>query len=163
MTSKIYLLSNRQASILRLLAQGKTYLEVIHLLGISPANLHTVVSVIRKKTGIQNTKNPQECKDWLRGRHGHPFDAPTYSRWPKTPTRTQLEMMTLHAQGLTYAQIAQQCAVTHQTVQNAVSQGCKRARIVNVGLREERTAAIRSYLEGAGLIVEPVPDPLDEF
>lgn len=167
-------LSAREISILRMLARGKTYEEIREFLNIgrkavgkppiSPENMHTTAAIIRKKTGIKNTQDPHECRACLRSRHS------SYEPNGETrPTRRQMAVLRLVAQGMPYREIAhalgfQDTISGAQSVQNYASQGCKR-----IGIRVpafQRTHAIRNWLEKHDAQTKPPTpcsaDPMDD-
>lgn len=169
-------LSEREVVVLRLLARGNTYQEIAGLLHITLANVHTTACHMRQKTGILDSRNPQECMDYIRGRHPGADARLAYGDGDRTkpvyPTPRQLEVMRLVAQGTSYAQIALRLGMGLQTVQNAACQGSRRAGLPRShGLSREH--AIRDYLSrldaerlAAGRTGNGHPhgaDPLDEF
>lgn len=135
------MLTKREYEILDLLAVGRNYSEICALLGIAPSNIHNVVSRIRKKTGIINTKNPDECRDFIRSVPMGSLVGRKRLRKLSFPTVHQAEAMSLFARGNMCKRIALILHITPQTALNAISMGCKRA-----GIPCEREA-IRQYLE----------------
>lgn len=130
----------REEMILRFLARGWNYQRIREWLKTSLANVHAHAHHIRQKTGIVDTKNPQQCRDYLREKSKRPPPKP----WLK-PTASMLEAMQGVAEGYSYEHLRKGCGLrSAQTVQNAVSQGCRRAGIIGQGAN--RTQAIREYL-----------------
>lgn len=122
---------------LKLLADGKKYSEIRALLRLNPSTLHTRLYHIRKKTGIKDTRDKDECRKVFKAII-HSTQKPV-----SAPTRTQLEIMALIAAAHDYAYIASNLEIKISTLQNQLSQGLKRARITN---NAQRKGAIRLYL-----------------
>lgn len=132
-------LTNRQKEVLSKLAWGWSYSRIQEFLHISPANMHTIAHAIRKASGIKDTKNAEECRYWQRGHRL--INAVTYA---PGPTKRQLEVMRLRAQGLGYPEIALRLGITAQCAQDQCSKGCKRARIG--GTKHHRVYGLRNWL-----------------
>lgn len=153
-------LSRTETNILRSLSHGTSYAQTAENIGLTLECMHTMAYRIRQKTGIVDTKNPADCKAWF-------TQVKDYDRSTTTqPTRAQLNVMTLLAEGKDYDTIACELEMSRSTAQVHAYEGCKRAGIV--GKRHYRTCAIKEYLEGLKILpyyraAAPVPDPLDEF
>lgn len=154
-------LSRTEGKALRCFSYGVSYEETANRLGLTVPYIHTLAYHIRLKTGIKDTRDPEECKAWFQGVKNYlraHFDG---------PTRTQLNIMTLMTQhGMDYQQIAQRLELSIQTVQNHASMGCKRAGITGQG--HHRTKAMEAYLKTLKDYPhsEPPPrkkDPMDEY
>lgn len=140
--SRMAFLHPKELRILRLLARGRSYEEVCAEMKIKKSCLHTHCLHIRQKTGIRETKDARQCKDYMLAHTAHPQQY--WRPSPTSPTHTQLEILRLMVEGLSYAQIARERSISVQCVQDHASQGCLRAGIRNQG--HNRTRAIQSYL-----------------
>lgn len=152
-------LSRTENKILRMLSNGLSYEDAGERIGFRPELVHAYTYRIRKKTGIVNTRDPQECKAWF---SGVSYCVKTNYR---CPSRSQLSVMALLAEGKSYREIAEKLEIKQQTAQNHAHRGCAAAGLTGKG--HFRTAAIRDYLAGLKNYphapVAPQPDPLDAF
>lgn len=154
-------LSARERDTLNKLAWGWSYLRIAEHLKIEAPNLHVICHHIRQKTGITNTKNAEECRNWQRGHQ--PITPPWYQ---PGPTPMQMEVMRLRSLGLSYVEIGSQLSMVPQTAQNHCSQGCKRAKI---GLaKHNRIYALQAYFkaqDAKNAPPAPAPSPTvpDDF
>lgn len=159
-------LTDRELRMLIRLADGDTYKELQEYFGVSAPNVHTTCAIIRAKTGIRQTRDPEECKHYLASIQAQriadvqaPPDRNGFR--PRNVTHCQLEVFRLLVRGRTYEEISKLLGVTSQSVQNLASRGCKRAGIHHQGWN--RTAAIREYLTSFHPS-RPAdePDPMDD-
>lgn len=118
-------LTKKELQTLRLLAQGQTYPQIQDALKISQACLHVHVHRIRAKTGIADTKDASECRQYLA----------QYNPRLAQPTPRQMEVLRLHMHGRTNPQIALSLDLSSQSVTNALSQGVRRLGIKTRGVR----------------------------
>jgi len=156
-------LTNRELRILSLLAQGQTYNQVKERLAITTIeNVHVTCYNIRKKTGIRQTRDPNECRAYMEKvapdtvrRAFHLSALPAEDGL----TEGQAHVLRLIAAGRTYKQIATFFGTTSQSVQNLACRACKRAGIRSAGWN--RTHYIREWVKtyyGEETIEEPHPD-----
>lgn len=168
-------LSNREMAVLRQLAQGKTYEQIRQSLvqarrsagkphpeSITIQNVHSTANIIRRKTGILDALNKEECRAFLRHRHSSFVPDPH-----KVPTRRQMGVLRLVVSGVPYEEIARRlkldrCGpmVGSQNAQNYASKGC-----VRIGIRvpaRQRTEAIRQWLAEYDAKIEAQRDPMDD-
>lgn len=145
-------LSKREMTVLRMLAQGKSYETIRIMLAtarkqeITIENIHSTANIIRRKTGIKNTLDANECRACLRQRHSSYLpDRHT------VPTRKQMAVLRLLVAGMPYQEIAKTLGMTRsglfsgtQSVQNYASQACKRLGIKVAPW--QRTHVIREWL-----------------
>lgn len=153
-------LSPTEINILRWLSRNWSYAQIIahyhqREKPMTPSTLHVHCHHIRQKTGIGDTKNPQECRDYLRHASARPLSHQT--TYKPSPTRAQMEVLRLLATGKSYGEIGLVLKINHQTAQNHASHGCRRAGITNQG--HGRTQAIRDYLARQA---QPTPSPMDD-
>ncbi len=158
-------LSKVERLVLHHLAWGKPYREIVAILNQARAtlypekkyvhgfynsiHLHCICGNIRKKTGISNTKDPVECRQWERDNRYTPKQV------EKGPTAQQLQILQLIAEDFTYDQIAQKMGLAKQSILNLASQARKRAKLSNTLRR-----TVREYLlEMARLQSTPPPAP----
>lgn len=130
-------LSPQERTAFRMLCKDFSYTHIAGLMGIRVDNLHTICHHIRQKTGIRDTRDPEQCRAYAR------LPEPLSFRPPLKITAHQLEVLKLIAQGLTYREIAGQLSIALQSVQNHAVRGCKRLGITGQG--HGRTAAIVNY------------------
>lgn len=152
-------LSKTEAKALRMFSYGVPYDKVGDRLGLAFGYIHTLAYNIRRKTGIHDTKDAEECKAWFHG-------VRQYTRSKiNGPTKTQLGVMALVAQGKSYVQVAEEMELSLQSAQNYASLGCRRAGIVGRG--HYRTNAIIEYLrtltDYPHTPEDDGKDPMDEF
>lgn len=158
-------LNPREIRILSMLANGDTSAEICSYFGISSANLHTTCFHIRKKTGLQQTRDPDECK-----RHLSKLDKQQVADAinpvrviPQKLTHCQLEVFRLISLGRSYPQIAVTLGILPQSVQNLAVRACKRAGITHSGWN--RTRFIKEWMaryrgEAPPLAADPMDDPM---
>lgn len=135
-------LSIRDIQILSMLSNGDTYQEITSYFGISLSALYMAVSNLRKKTGIQQTRDQEECRQYLATLPlqtvADALNPVTRSSTTKPLTSAQLEVFRLLSMGRTYPQIAAFLGITAQSVQNLACRGAKRAGIVHAGWNRNR-------------------------
>lgn len=165
MKRKTVRLSNRDIEILSMLSNGDTYKEICSYYGISAQALAVTCYYLRKRTGIQETRDQEECKAFFSQLDPQRVaDALNPARPQiKLVTHCQLEVFRLLAKGRTYAQIAETLGTTSQSVQNLASRGAKRAGIIRAGW--SRTRRIREWLARyhgtePALPADPMEDPM---
>lgn len=143
-------LSRREIQVLSKLAEGYTYKEIQSYFGLSAAHVNVVCHTLRKKTGIRQTLNQEECKRAFaaippakadRVLNENPFGDPEVKRL----TFCQLDALRQIAMGRTYQQIADALLIRAQSVQNLVSRACKTAGITAKGW--SRPQRIRAWLK----------------
>ncbi len=88
-------------------------------------HFYTVCHSIRRKTGIQDTSNAQECRTWERDHRYSPVQE------EKGPTPQQLRVLYMLAIGADYPAIQQSMKLKHQSVVNLASEGRLRAGITD--------------------------------
>lgn len=147
------ILSPRERNILIHLSNGLTNSQIVERLKIRLDCLYVHCQHIRKKTGIKNTRNQQECRDYVKGiRHDDSI------AWQPPLSWTQLEVIHLLSMGDSYKSISSTLSMKPQTAQNHASEACKRAGIHGLG-RHARLQAIRDYisrLEQNGQHIDPM-------
>lgn len=150
-------LQKRELEILHCLARGWSYSQIATHTDIRNDCLHVHCHNIRKKTGIQSTRDVEQCKAFLRQRR----------QLPPAPARqmplswTQTEVLRLLALGDSYASISSTLGMGIQTAQNHASEACKRAGIRAAG-RYSRLQGIKDYiarLDGTAPVT-PLSDPM---
>lgn len=159
-------LTNREIKSLVHLADGATYEQIRQLFNpaLSLANVHTICHLIRRKTGIAETRDPLECKRYL-------FKIPKQriadalsevESTTKDLTENQLIVFRLMAMGRKYRDIAEYMGINAQSVQNLASRACKRAGIIHAGWN--RTKLIKEWLlredDGLPIALDPMNDPM---
>lgn len=166
MKPKIPRLSHRDIEILSMLADGVSYSEIESYFGLLPSALHAACYYLRKKTGIQQTRDAAECKIFFK-RYSQlapqrVADALNPARpKPKDVTFCQLEVFRLIALGRSYEQIAGSMGITAQAVQNLASRGAQRAGIVHAGWN--RNKLIKEWIERHdGKIPRQPARPMDD-
>lgn len=135
-------LSKTERRVLHLLAWGKSNPEILETMNLerrmkpekgkragremSLSTLHTVCTQIRKKTGIKNTKDATECRNWERAH-------PRLSQLQKErgPTTKQMEILWRIAAGERYPQICEEMHLTKQAAMNLASEARKRAKLTD--------------------------------
>lgn len=167
-------LSHREMTVLRLLSLGKSYETIRQMLvsarraagnrdpEVTIQNIHSTANIIRKKIGIKNTLDKDECRSALRQRHSSFVPDPH-----NTPTRRQMAVLRLVAKGVPYQEIARQLHIDRcgpmvgsQNAQNYAYQGCQR-----IGIRVrpfQRTQAIKAWLADYDAKIEAARDPMDD-
>lgn len=135
-------LQKRETEILLWLSMGWSYERICTHTGMRDDCLHVHCYNIRKKTGIQSTRNADECRDYLRHRRAQP--APPEPRQPLSWTQT--EVLRLLAMGDSYERISKTLGMGVQTAQNHACEACKRVGIVARG-RHSRAQAIKDYVD----------------
>lgn len=157
-------LSSRELRILRLLANGENYDNIKKTVGITLGNIHATCWLIRKKTGIKQTRDMEECRNYLRQLRGTkelPPSSTSEDQDPKLsrPTPRQMEVLRLLATGKTTPEIAQLLAVCPQSVLNYASLGAKRAGLDCPPWK--RTQAIKEWLaQREPELFGPMADPM---
>lgn len=151
-------LTPTESKVLYMLSRGTLYLQIVERLEITQENLHTVCFHIRQKTGIVNTKDPQECKAFITGHKEELWDQIPHKPFP---TLGQVEIMRLLAKGKSYPEIALSLQIGIQSAQNMASQGCKRAGIVGRGYM--RLRAIQKWVEERDREEAGLTDPLENY
>ena len=147
------ILQKREKEILLWLARDWTYQQIATHAGIRLPTLHVHMHHIRQKTGIKNTRNPDECKAYVRVAQHTP--ATPYQRplsW------TQKEVLSMIAEGLSYAEIGKTLNMGSQTAQNHASEACQRLHINGRG-SHARTAAIKAWVAQQNGTTSPMADP----
>ncbi len=160
-------LTTTEKRLLVLLAQGFPYHELRQSIGCTLSCLHTHLANLRRKTGITNTKDRRECKAFFDGF----VEAQREKHLPGQPTRSQMAVLRLFAEGRTHQQIATQLGLTVGTTMNAVSQGkiraglkgCSRERLVEWLERQDNPALpeTEASVETAARMHCPL-DPMDD-
>jgi DNA-binding CsgD family transcriptional regulator len=155
---KLPRLSTREMAVLALLAQGDNLKEIKDYFGISLENVHTICCTLRKKTGIRQTRDAEECKRYLAKLDQSLVERALYPPAAPPPlplTDCQLEAMRLLASGRTYQQIATFLGILPQSVQNLLTRACKCAGITHAGWN--RTRYIKEYLARRDGHLPPAP------
>jgi len=152
-------LSKIQKKVLFLLAWGKTYDQILEFLNAQRAKLYpkkksahhhqfytkdhlfTILAHLRNKTGIKNTKDAAECRQWERD------NRLSITQIEKGPTERQLSVLRLLAYGYQYAFIMRELKLSRQACMNLASQGRKRAGITDLSKN-----SLRVYLK-----LDPAP------
>lgn len=148
-------LTDREITTLKMLAKGKTYLEVGYFFGIRNEKVHAICQQIRKKTGITDTKNRAACAAYVFGIGKEIILGGLRIKKNKdTPTQGQMQIMLLRAKYLSQIEIAKRLGLCVSTVANALSMACKRARI------RPDPDTITTYLQENGVLEKP--DPMDD-
>ncbi len=166
MKPKTNTLTWREIQVLDQLAKGSTCPEISSFFGISPANVHVRCHTIRQKTGIRQTRDPAECRRYLRSLPPHIVENALKGKpkpsAPRDLTLRQMEILRLIAHGHSYASIARTYEILPQTVQNHATTACQRAAIVHDGWN--RTKRIREWLqqrdEASAMPLSPMADPM---
>lgn len=114
---------------------GKSYAEIGLALHKSKAAVNTTCWSIRRLTGIQDTRNAEECRQWRRD------NQLSLLQKERGPTAKQLEVLHLLAQGMDVGTIATLRAVSKQCVLNQACLGRRRA-----GIKDNLPSSIRAYL-----------------
>lgn len=128
-------LTRTENTILNLLAEGASYLQIANYLKTNTSCIHAHTNNIRRKTGIRNTKDKLECLRFV-GRH-MPKDL-------SGPTATQRKVLQMLSHGVRYSEIARKLQISIGTAMNHASQACQRAGITQgQGRRQE---AIEQWL-----------------
>lgn len=144
-------LSRIEKFVLDLLSWGKSYPEVLKAMEAQrpkwyphkPAyvhafytmqHLHSLCGSIRKKTGIRDTKDPDECREWSRKNRYTPYQQ------ERGPTRQQMSILHHLAAGKDYATISKDMHLSMQACLNLASQARKRAK-----LKDSLPSSIRAY------------------
>lgn len=131
-------LTKRETEVFDLLAKGRTYRQIAEALGMSRANLHMVCYSIRKKTGIQSTRESKQVAN-----HKQMLYFNTEPGCPQ-PTKKQIEVLRMVAEGKTHKEICSALNMKPSTAFNHASEGYKRFCIPDTGLR--RIAQLRVLL-----------------
>jgi len=142
-------LTPRELRILRLLSRGESYDKIRETMEITHQNLYSTCAIIRRKTGIGETRDHEECRKVLRVLHStlveqgeKPEALPPRS---PAPFPCQLAVMRLVASGKKYKEIARLLNIQVQCAQNYASEGAKRAGIVGQGWKRNRL--MKEWLE----------------
>jgi len=164
MRTKTTKLSRRELSILQLLANGKTCRQIQEYFDpcISEANVHTCCYNIRQKTGIKETRDPRECRAYVRTFLHNEVARAREVGMPKPPTERQVMVLRLLVQGRNYRQIGQTMGLGYQSAQNAACRAAKRVGIEGAGW--QRTQLIREWISQYDASnrkpVNPMDDPM---
>lgn len=128
-------LTGREHHVLRLLTEGKTYSDIAATIGITPTCLHVHCHRIRLKTGIKDTGDFGEVRQWLE----------TYRPRLCEPSKLQLQIIREHyINGLSHYQIALLLDINPETSRNQMRLGIRRWGITSRG--DFRRAQIRGLL-----------------
>lgn len=165
MKTKTSVLSALEMVVLRLLSNGAKYPQIKAKYPLmTQASFHSHCYNIRHKTGIRETRDPQECRRYIRTL-GQTLLSQQQEAPVRVPTPRQMEVLRLVAQGKPYAEIARLLSIDRQSAQNTASNGARRAGIIHGGW--QRTKLIRAWLanydaEQAALRgpVDPMDDPM---
>lgn len=158
-------LSHREIRMLARLADGENCKEICAFFGISPFNVYTTCSLIRKKTGIKHTRDKDECTahmvrlskddpqrvaDALDGRNCTTKDL----------TFCQMDALRMLVDGRSYVSMAQSLGIRPQSVQNLLSRACQRAGIEHSGW--DRTKRAREWWKKhhGQAPADPMDDPM---
>jgi len=101
---------------------------------------YVITSKIRKKTGIQSTRDKRECENYRNQVQ------PLYRHKAKYPTHQQIRAMRLRAQGLSNEEAGKIMGVRWDTVMNHITVGCRRAGIPRFQ-GHDRTRQIQLWLD----------------
>ncbi len=132
----IYLSENEEKA-LRLLAAGYSIREVYDNCKVPLSGMSVFTAQIRRKTGIEHTRHPQECREYiarveaaLRG-HG--------------PDEIELRVLSHIAEGDTFIAIANRLQIARERVWALYDSGCAAAGIFTRDDRARKTQ-LRLYL-----------------
>lgn len=154
-------LTPTEADVLRAISIGESIDLVTAKLGISRESFHVHTSSIRSKTGIKDTADAHECREYVRACRRAHYDKQHQQAAEAAITQKQLSVFLHLMQGLSYPQIAAVMRIRSQSVQNYATCACQRLALTGKG--SKRTAAIREWLEKNGHIAPAVsPDPFDD-
>jgi DNA-binding NarL/FixJ family response regulator len=115
-----------ETQVFKYLYKGREISAIALFIGMDESAVRRVAFSIREKTGIQNIEDKHECVEWFKS-----FKRPGPRQLdPRNATPTQLDCMELLAKGFSYVEIQVFMMFSSpQTVQNHISEGCKRAGI----------------------------------
>lgn len=116
-------LSATERKVLQHLGWGKNYTQIAWEMRKSKANITTVASRIRIKTGIQDTTNVEQCRAWIRQ------NRVSLLQMERGPSKAQREVLWLLGQGHDINTIATLRATSNQCVMNHACSGRHRAKI----------------------------------
>lgn len=159
-------LSTREVQILSMLSNGDTYVEIQAYFGITLSSVHMACCYLRRKTGIQQTRDQDECQKHLarlpRQLVADAINPMARSSTTKPLTPGQMDVFRLLAIGRTYPQIATFLGITSQSAQNLACRGAKRAGIIHAGWN--RTRYIKEWLKKHDESDPNLrrPDPMDD-
>ena len=134
-------LSNQERRVLYMISRGGNYRDCADHEGKNVETIHVIAHHIRQKTGIKDTRDHAECREFIRGHRPqlHP------DKVPKPPSPKQIEILRLVVQGQTYKAIATHFGIRPQTVQNHASCACIRIGVNAKGAA--RLSGIATWLE----------------
>ncbi len=130
------MLTQTEKTILHHLSRAKSYLFIRQTLGISAEALHTACCRIRRKTGIQNTRDPQQCRQWERDQKT------SVVQKERGPSPKERETLWLLSKGMSNQQIAQLRNVKPATVMTQAYLGRQRA-----GIRDLSRASLAAWFQ----------------
>lgn len=140
-------LTPKETEILHCYAERKTTQQITLKLKIHKSCLYVHAQHIRIKTGIKNLRDYMACLRWL---EAHPEHT---SHRINGPTKRQMQLLQLFADGLSYQGIANTMGVGYQTVVNQMSAARERAGLPNVpGM--DRLKQVREYLNGEAVTMD---------
>lgn len=148
------ILTDRETLVLRMLTKKMGVQQIREKLQITPESVHSYCYLIRKKTGITDTSDHQQCLLYLRTGTAIPS-----TRTDLPVTHKQVSVFRLLSAGYNYKQIAKSLGGSPQTIKNCISQGCKRARIHRGNMRLHY---IRLFLKGLDDTNEWQPDLMED-
>lgn len=152
---KIHNLTPTEGKILLMLSHGFSMDHILSRTGTKAEAYQTHIVNIRQKTGIQDTSNQVECQEYIKSLR--PIAPRQLDK--NEPTPRQLEIMDfVYVKGWGIKKTAEHLRKSPQTIMNALSMGCKRARITAQG--DERAEAVRELLGRKPPVKEFMGDPM---
>lgn len=135
MALNIYLTEDEYKALV-LLSEGKTSYMIRQNCFVPASGLSFFLSEIRRKTGIRDTKQPPECREYLK-RHAEALSTP--------PTTDQIRILQKYQAGETWEGIAHTMPLLIEQVIPALDSAC---RAVGIFTQDERARKIqvRQYL-----------------
>lgn len=132
-------LSQRQLEVLKLIAQGRPYVEIAHTMQVSLLTINTHIRRLFKKLDVNSRAQAAAVYVKISSRYGSEADSANPALIGKSSR--QLEVLKLFARGYSFIEIASLLGVSMETIKTHVRRIYKKLNV------NSRSQAVAAYLQ----------------